>query len=270
MLKNIDKIKFFCVTNKEIDFIKKNNHHLCWVGNSDPPDNYIRCDNKLNIFDKEKYYSELTFHYWFWKNMLSQENHNQWIGFCQKRRYWVNTKNVNLVNKENINQYLFDNLPIDWNQYDVILCKPLDVSGVKKIKMLKRGFKNILKDPLILFNKKKQNLHFHFDMHHGFGNLQKAIKMLNKKDQVDFESFMKNNTLFNPHIMFISKPKIMNLWFENLFSWLESCEKQFNFQDLKGYDTQRLFAYLAERFLSYWFKKNFKYKEIDWVQLDNF
>ena len=62
----------------------------------------------------------------------------------------------------------------------------------------------------------------------------------------------------------------MNLWFENLFSWLESCEKQFNFQDLKGYDTQRLFAYLAERFLSYWVKKNFKYKEIDWVQLDNF
>ena len=66
--------------------------------------------------------------------MLSQENHNQWIGFCQKRRYWVNTKNVNLVNKENINQYLFDNLPIDWNQYDVILCKPLDVSGVKKLR----------------------------------------------------------------------------------------------------------------------------------------
>ena len=71
---------------------------------------------------------------------------------------------------------------------------------------------------------------------------------------------MKNNTSFNPHIMFISKPKIMNLWFENLFGWLEKCEKEFNFDNLKGYDTQRLFAFLSERYLSYWFKKNFRYK----------
>ena len=270
MFKNTDKIKFFCVTNKEVDFIKKDNHRLCWVGNSIPPDNYIRCDYKINIFDKEKYYSELTFHYWFWKNMLPHENENQWIGFCQKRRYWVNTKNVNLIKRQNINQYLFDYLPDDWNQYDVILCKPLDVSGAKKIKMLKRGFKNILKDPTILFNKKKQNLYLHFDMHHGFGNLQKAIEMLNDEDQVDFENFMRSNTQFNPHIMFICKPKIMKLWFEDLFYWLEKCEKKFIFQELKGYDTQRLFAYLSERYLSYWFKKKYKYKEIDWVQLDNF
>ena len=40
--------------------------------------------------------------------------------------------------------------------------------------------------------------------------------------------------------------------------------------DLKGYDTQRLFAFLSERYLSYWFKKNFRYKEANWVQLDHF
>jgi len=266
----MDKIKFYCVTNKEVDFIKKDNHQLCWVGKDKPPENYLKCDNRINIFDREKYYSELTFHYWYWKNMLPNEKDNQWVGFCQKRRYWVNSNKIDLINKDNINDYLFDFLPKEWKQYDVILCKPLSVSGVKKSKIFKRGFKNFLKDPSIIFNKNKQNLYLHFDMHHGYGNLKKAINVLNKKDQIQFENFMKKNRSFNPHIMFICKPKIMNLWFENLFNWLENCEKQFNPQVLKGYDTQRLFAYLSERFLSYWFKKNYKFKEIDWVQLDNF
>ena len=38
---------------------------------------------------KEKYYSELTFHYWFWKNKLKSYRNNDWIGFCQKRRFWL-------------------------------------------------------------------------------------------------------------------------------------------------------------------------------------
>ena len=72
---------------------------------------------------------------------------------------------------------------------------------------------------------------------------------------------MKKNTSFTPHIMFITKPEIMNNWFNELFKWLEKCEKIFNFDNLKGYDTERLFAYLSERYLSYWFKKHLKYKE---------
>ena len=48
------------------------------------------------------------------------------------------------------------------------------------------------------------------------------------------------------------------------------CEKIFEFENLKDYDTGRLFAYLAERYLSYWFKKNTTYKEENWTQLENF
>jgi hypothetical protein len=50
----MDKIKFFCVTNKEVNFIEKENHNLCWVGSGDPPKNYIKCDNKINIYNKER------------------------------------------------------------------------------------------------------------------------------------------------------------------------------------------------------------------------
>ena len=68
--------------------------------------------------------------------------------------------------------------------------------------------------------------------------------------------------------MFIAKPKIINKWFENLFSWLFECEKIFQEKDLRGYDTQRLYAYLAERFLSFWFKKHTKYIEKPWIFVD--
>ena len=264
------KVKFYCVTNKEVNFITKDNHYMSWVGKNKPPENYIKCNEKKNIFYKENYYSELTFHYWYWKNLLPQEKKDQWVGFCQKRRYWVNYDNINEISKKNINEYLFYEAPQDWENYEAIICKPISVSGVKKMKLFKRGFKNLLKNPSILFNKNKQNLYLHFDMHHGSGNLKKAILELDESNRTDFEIFMKKNTSFNPHIMFITKPEIMNNWFNELFKWLERCEKIFNFDNLKGYDTERLFAYLSERYLSYWFKKHLKCKEENWVQLDNF
>ena len=146
-----------------------------------------------------------------------------------------------------------------------IICNPMTISGAKKIKIMKRGWRNVMKDPSILFLKKKQNIALHFDMHHGFGNFNKAINLLESNDRKDFYDYVNSRTQFNPHIMFITKKKIMNNWFESLFPWLERCEKVFGFDDLKGYDTMRLYAFLAERYLSFWFKKYTKYKEQPWV-----
>ena len=101
-------------------------------------------------------------------------------------------------------------------------------------------------------------------MHHGYGILDRAIKYLDKKDRKDFQKFVSENYSFNPHIMFITKKKVMNDWFKSLFKWLFKCEKEFGFRKLKGYDQERLYAYLAERYLSFWFKKNTKYLEWYW------
>ena len=60
----------------------------------------------------------------------------------------------------------------------------------------------------------------------------------------------------------------MNRWYEDLFEWLFECEKIFGFKGLKGYDTTRLYAYLAERYLSFWFKKNTKYLQWPWTFFD--
>ena len=61
------------------------------------------------------------------------------------------------------------------------------------------------------------------------------------------------------------KKNIINNWFNSLFPWLERCEKVFGFENLSGYDTQRLYAFLAERYLSFWFEKYTKNLEWPWI-----
>ena len=76
---------------EDLKFLRDLNYHLAGVGKNKFSDRYIKSDNQINIYYKEQYYSELTFHYWFWKNRLKEYLHNDsvWIGFCQKRRFWI-------------------------------------------------------------------------------------------------------------------------------------------------------------------------------------
>ena len=266
----MNNLDLYCVTDKKLDFLEKLPFQLGAVGNAKFNEKYIMSNTLDNIFYKEKNYSELTFHYWFWKNKFELKQSN-WIGFCQKRRFWINPElKLKNLNSENYKQNLLLSIDEKYKDYESIICDPIKVSGVKKIKLLKRGFKNIIKDPTIFFKRNKQTILLHFDMHHGYGNLEKAIDQLDEENREDFKNYVNKFDTFNPHIMFISKPEIINKWFESLFSWLEKCEKIFEFENLKDYDTGRLFAYLAERYLSYWFKKNTNFKEENWTQLENF
>ena len=255
----------YCITNKVVNLLNETNYKVGWVGKEKPPNNYIPCNMQDNIFFKEKYYSELTFHYWYWKNKLDL-NTEDWIGFCQKRRFWLNKESMDtIVNKDNFSKHVLQDVPNEWSSYNSIICEPIFVNKVKKMKMIKRGLRSIIKDPSILFNQKKQSLLLHFDMHHGYGNMEKAINLINEEDRNDFYNYLNSSTSYNPHIMFISKPHIANEWFSVLFPWLLRCEKIFGFEKLNGYDTQRLYAFLAERYLSFWFKKYTKSLNWPWM-----
>jgi len=263
-----DYLEIYCVTNKKLNFLEKSKYFLAGVGKENFSSDYIKSDNGQNIFHKEEFYSELTFHYWFWKNKLNV-NDNNWIGFCQKRRFWIKKESLGKkINLSNFNDHFLFNTPREWENFDAIVCDPISVHSVKKIKLIKRGFKSILKDPSILLNKNKQTIALHFDMHHGYGNINKAIEVMDIEDKSQFKEFVNTSTEFNPHLMFISKPRIINKWFETLFPWLERCEKIFESKNLKGYDTTRIYAYLAERYLSFWFKKNTKVLSWPWVLFD--
>jgi hypothetical protein len=264
------KINIYCITNKPLNYLENLPFILIGVGESHFNNRYIVPDNLDNIYFKEKYYSELTYHYWFWKNELKNFDNNAWIGFCQKRRFWIK-KNIPKkdINFGNLKNFILLEPPEEWKHYNSVICDPIYVNGVNKVKLLKRGFKSLIHNPRIFFNKEKQTVKLHFDMHHGYGYLDKAINLIDDSDRDEFRDYVENQVCFNPNIMFIAKVDIANQWFGKLFPWLFRCEKIFGFENLKGYDTQRLYAYLAERYLSFWFKKHSKYIEWPYITFKN-
>ncbi len=176
------------------------------------------------------------------------------------------------MDKKKNKNFIINNLlssPLnEWKNYESIICEKVFTDNVRFMKMIKRGWKNIIRDPRILFQKKRHTIKLHFDMFHGYGNIDLAINVMHKKDKADFKKFIYESIDFNPHIMFIAKPKIINLWFTDLFDWLSKCEKVFGFKKLHGYDTKRLYAYLAERYLSFWFRKYSNYIECPYITID--
>ena len=96
-------------------------------------------------------------------------------------------------------------------------------------------------------------------MMHGIEFLDKAISQLDNENRDDFIKYLDCEKSLNPANMFICKSKRkVDLFFNTLFSWLEKCEKIFDNSALEGYSQTRIYAFLSERFLPYWFKKNTK------------
>ena len=88
----------------------------------------------------------------------------------------------------------------------------------------------------------------------------KAINLLEKKERDDFRIFI-NDQSFNKENMFICRSKkIIKEYYKSVFSWLEKCESIFGF-NLNSWHEIRIYAFLAERYLSYWFNKYSSVKE---------
>ena len=63
--------------------------------------------------------------------------------------------------------------------------------------------------------------------------------------------------------MFICRSKkLLKTYYNEIFPWLKNCENLFGFEDLKGYGLTRIYGFLAERFMSYWFKKYTNYSTL--------
>jgi len=250
----MDNLKMFCICINDSLIKKVNNLNYIPVGLGLEKfsSGWITDKSGNNISDKNKYYGEYTFHYWFWKNMLNKIPNDQWIGFCAYRRFWANKKNI--TNGNNIYDIALNKVPDEWNGYDAIIGNHQNLDEVKWIKVIKYGKIAFLRNPLI-FLKKKRNIRFQFDMFHGNGILDKAINQLGVQDKNDFKNYVLTNTSFNKGNMFIcNSKKIINEYYSTVFQWLNNCEKIFGF-DLKGYGMIRVYAFLAERFLGFWFTK---------------
>ena len=243
----------YCLSlnNEDLNKIKSLNYIPVGLGNNDFSPEWLRDNLGENISKKNKFYGEYTFHYWFWKNKLREIDEKTWIGFCAYRRFWAGKNNISEIKTKND---FLNEIPNNWENNEVILGQDIYMSGWSKMKIIKHGLKSFLLRPKY-FLKKNQNLKLHFDSFHGYGNLDKAIELLDSNDKNDFKFFMENQNHYNRGNMFITKnKKIVSKFYETIFPWLERCEKVFGFND-ENYGNTRIYAFLMERFISYWFNK---------------
>ena len=68
--------------------------------------------------------------------------------------------------------------------------------------------------------------------------------------------------------MFICKTNILKSYYESIFPWLEKCENIFGNSELDGYGLKRIYGFLAERYLSYWFLRYHSVKELPIIVKD--
>ena len=262
----MNNLQMFCITLEpsHVKFIKNLSYDPVVLGEKNYTDDCFGDKTGENISKKNKFYGEYTFHYWLWKNYFDNLDEKKWIGFCQYRKFWsleeIRSEELSLKKLENT---ILKNVPDEFDKYDVILGKPFYINQRRTMKFLKKGFKLIISNPKFLFSEKSRNIKFHFDLMHGKDNLINAIELLDDNNKVDFKNFVNNEQSFNPHNMFICKSKSLLIrYYQDIFKWLNSCEKIFGFENLKGYGMTRIYGFLAERFMSYWFKKNSKFIEI--------
>ena len=253
----------FCLSlySHTLQNIKKLKYVPVGLGEENFSSQWFSDKTKKNISYKNRYYGEYTFHYWLWKNYLDKIPDNNWVGFCTYRRYWANNNNLNSeqlakkVNNKNFQSLVLNKINSKWKDYDAILGEEKFVNKIKFMKIVKNGgLLSILKN-VKSFIKNDGNIKFHFDVFHGNGLIDKAIKVLDIKERDDFRYYINTNKSFTRDNLFMCKSKkILNLYYKSIFSWLNRCENIFGF-NLQKWHQIRIYGFLAERYVGYWFKK---------------
>lgn len=267
-MKNII-IYCFSMNNNTFNFIKKLNYIPVGLGDENFSSEWLRDNTGYNISNKNRFYSEYSFHYWLWKNMLFKIPNNVWIGFSQFKKYWANSNKIHsdqinkMVSKKNFKDFVLKEASHLWNNYDVVLGEEVSFGNkIKLIKILKNGGLRPLINNFSSYLNNNMSIKFHFDVFHGNKILEKAITFLEPHERKDFTNYVTLKNSFNRGNTFICKSKkIIQEFYSSVMPWLSKCEEEFGLNDDWGYN-KRLYGYLGERYLPYWFNKY--YKCIQW------
>ena len=240
-------LKIFCMTIKHLSVLQKLPKSIIpfGLGNHIYPENWLNEKNGQNILGLNKFYGETTGMYWIWKNYLDKFKDDDWIGFCQYRRLWLNDT---YVKKQT---FTLDSL------YSKLLSSDSN---------FKSSTETYLIQPTIFTN---QNLLDQFNTLYGKNTINECAKLVEEKDKEDFQEFLNGNK-FSICNMFITKPRIYRQYCEEMFNWIEKCYDYCNNQNLLKGKNMRLPVFMVERFTSFWFEKYTKVNYLSFARLGNF
>ena len=224
------------------------------------PINWHLSSTKKNISEKFLSYADLVGHYYIWKNFLDKYNQDSWVGFSQYRRLWIKNKINNNVELNVLDRIILTDIDESWNEYDAII-PPAFFFRKKKKEILKNILLFPIKRDISLFKYKTTVLDQFAQSLGPFGKdlIFEIIQYLPTSESYDFLEFLKTRTYLSAHGMYISKVKIINQYSNLIFEWFLKCENIINKNNnLPLIKNSRIFQYINERFLDYWFSKYHK------------
>ena len=223
-------------------------------------------DSGINISDKNRYYSELTGIYWFWKNMQSEI-----IGTTHYRRFFTNQPLPFLYH---LKQLLYYPLGLKRKRSGLIYCSNSKfwekrILNCDEIGNLFKLYDAVLPQPRIL----KYMVEKHFSRYHQINDLQLLHKIIDQKYPEytsAFQTMLKQNRLYANNMFILRQAK-----FDELAQWLFDILNDFEQNvDLKNYTEyqERIFGFLSERLITTWFfhHKELKIKELPLIYLKHF
>ena len=212
-------LKIYAMTHKEFEVPSDPMYQPLHVGYVNAKDfGYPGDDTGDNISHLNCYYSELTGHYWLWKNCKDVD----YIGTCHYRRYLINEKEKVLTKNE------YENLLKD---YDLVTTKRV-----------------------ILNN----SYHYGFSANHNIKALDTAGEVIRDLYPDYYDAYVtmvhENETYFGN--MFVTSKALFDQYCEWLFAIFAEVEKRINLDTDEDAYHKRVLGFISEFLLLVWVRVN--------------
>ena len=213
------RIRIYAMTHKQFDVPEDPLYQPLHVGHAKAKDlGYLGDDSGENISHLNCYYSELTGHYWLWKNCHDVD----YIGTCHYRRFLINEQEKVLMKQE------YQNLLKD---YDLVTTKRV-----------------------ILNN----SYHYGFSANHNIKALDCTGEVIRDLYPEYYDAFatlvQENETYFGN--MFVTSKGLFDAYCEWLFTIFEEVSKRIDLDTDEDAYHKRVLGFISEFLLLVWVRVN--------------
>lgn len=206
----------------------------------------LRDNTGINIAEGNKYYGELSGHYWVWKNFLPTTN-VEYIGFCHYRRF----------------------LDFNLTKMPDVPFKPMFLGKFKGIfkKYAEEKILKCIKDYDIILPHKlyfEDPIYDQYIKYHPKIELDLALEILYElypEYKNAAQKVMESERIYLC-LNFIMKKELLNEYMEWMFNILTTLEKRSDWTKYVSYMDVRVPAFIAERFFNIWIEHNIEKRDL--------